>query len=124
MKNKIQYIVVHSTQTLPTELHYAFPFHYIIYKSGATVRDKKIIQTDKAIHLAYAGGIDKDRKITDTRTEEQSESLFKLLFSLSEKYPMARIYNADEILGKSNNPGFKVRDWLKTYIPKSILTAA
>jgi hypothetical protein len=116
--------VVHSTQTLSTELHYAFPFHYLIHRSGTIVTDKKITQKDRAIHLAYVGGIDKERKVSDTRTDQQNESLFKLLFILSEKYPNARIFSADEILGKSNNPGFKVRAWLKAYLPKSILTAA
>ena len=124
MKDKVQYIIVHSTQTLPTELHYAFPFNYIVHRGGATASDKKITKKDKAIHVAYVGGIDKERNIRDTRTVEQNESLFKLLFYLSEKYRNARIFSAHEILGQSNDPGFKVRDWLKTYIPKSILPAA
>lgn len=121
---KVQYIVVHSTQTLPSELHYAFPFHYLVNRSGKVSRNKKVTKTDKAIHVAYIGGIDKERKVCDTRTEHQNEALFKLLVLLSEKYPKARIFGADEILGPSNEPGFKVRDWLKTYIPKYILSAA
>ena len=124
MKNKVDYIIVHSTQTLPTELHYAFPFHYIIHRSGTTTTDRKVTKKDVAIHVAYVGGIDKERNIIDTRTEAQNESLFKLIFYLSEKYPKARIFSANQILAESNDPGFKVKDWLKTYIPKSILTAA
>lgn len=124
MKNNVQYIVVHSTQTLPFELHYAFPFNYIIHRSGRVITTKKITKKDTAIHIAYIGGIDKDRNICDTRTEEQNEMLLSTLSVLTDKYPDARIFNADEILGKSNNPGFHVRDWLKTYIPKSLFIAA
>lgn len=124
MKNKVQYIVVHSTQTLPFELHYAFPFNYIIHRSGRVITSKKITKNETSIHIAYIGGIDKDRNICDTRTEEQNEMLLSTLSILTDRYPNARIFNADEILGKSNNPGFRVRDWLKTYIPKSIFTAA
>lgn len=123
MKDKVQHIIVHSTHTLPAELHYAFPFNYIVHRGGATASDKEVTKKDKALHVAYVGGIDKKRNIKDTRTVEQNESLFKLLFYLSEKYPSARIFSAHEILGQSNDPGFRVRDWLKSYIPKSILTA-
>lgn len=124
MKSKVQYIVVHSTQTLPSELHYAFPFHYLVNRSGKITKNNKVTKTEKAVHVAYVGGIDKERNVCDTRTEQQNEVLFKLLVLLSEKYPKARIFGADEILGPSNKPGFKVRDWLKTYIPQFILSAA
>lgn len=120
MKNKVEFIVVHSTQTVPSDLHYAFPFHYLVNRGGKVAKNKKVSKTDKAVHVAYIGGIDKERNVCDTRTEQQTEVLFKLLILLSEKYPKARIFGADEILGPSNEPGFKVRDWLKTYIPQFI----
>jgi hypothetical protein len=124
MKNKVQYIVVHSTQTLPSEFHFTFPFHYLINRNGKVNKNRKVTKADRAVHVAYVGGIDKGRKVCDTRTEHQNEVLFRLVVLLSEKYPKARIFGADEILGPSNEPGFKVRDWLKTYIPQFIRSAA
>jgi len=124
MKTKVQYIVVHSTQTLPFELHYAFPFNFIIHRSGMVISSKKVNKKDTSIHIAYVGGIDQDRRICDTRTENQKEMLLSTLSLFINKYPQARIFSADEVLGKYNSPGFKVRDWLKTYIPKSIFSAA
>lgn len=124
MKNKVQYIVVHSTQTSSAEMYYAFPFHYLIHRNGKITRAKKVTKKEESIHIAYIGGIDQDKSISDTRTVAQNETLFKLLFLLSEKHPNARIFGSDEILGKSNDPGFNVRAWLKTYLPQSILSAA
>ncbi len=124
MKKLIHYIVVHSTQTLPTELHYAFPFHYIIYRNGILLYNKRITKEDRSIHIAYIGGINKKRAVCDTRTEQQNETMFRLLFLLTEKYPKAKVTTADEIFGKTNDPGFEAREWLQTYIPKSINPAA
>ena len=85
---------------------------------------KKVSKRTKSIHVAYVGGIDENRKVCDTRTQDQNEMLLSVLTLLISKYPKARIFSAHEILGASNDPGFKVRDWLKSYIPKCILTAA
>jgi N-acetylmuramoyl-L-alanine amidase len=124
MKTNVRYIVVHSTQTLPNELHQTVPFHFIIYRNGKIVREKKLGKADACVQIAYLGGIDKDRKAADTKTDQQCETLFKALVMLSEKYPEAKIVGADEIFGNVNDPGFNVKEWLKNFVPKSINPAA
>jgi hypothetical protein len=123
-KNNVRYIVVHSTQTLPHELHHSTVYHYIIHRNGKVAEGKKLLATDGCIQIAYLGGVDKERNILDTKTEKQSEVLYNTLVKLSGKHSHAKIVSAEEIFGKQNNPGFDVKEWLKTYIPASIKSAA
>lgn len=123
-KHNVRYIVVHSTQTLPHELHYSLIYHYIIHRSGKVVAGKKLLSTDGCIQVAYLGGVDNDRNVSDTKTEMQSEALYSTLVKLSEKHPAAKIVSAEEVFGKQNNPGFNVKDWLKNYVPSSLKSAA
>ena|SRR5438552_3005606 len=123
MKQNIRYIVVHSTQTLPTELYQSLTYHYFIHRNGKVVTGKKLTAGDGCVQVAYVGGIDKQRKVCDTTTSEQSEALFNMLITLSEKYPEAKIVSADEIFGKENFPGFNVRQWLKNFIPATLTRA-
>ena len=124
MKNKVQNIVVHSTKTLPTELHHAFPFHYIIHRNGKISKGKPFEPDDVLIQIAYVGGINTEGELIDNRTTEQTVTLFNRLILLTEKFKKAKIIAADEQFGKMCYPGFDVKDWLKSYTPKSILTAA
>lgn len=124
MKNKVQNIVVHSTQTLPTKLHHAFPFHYIIHRNGKISKGKQYEPDDVLIQIAYVGGISEDGKLIDNRTTEQTVTLFNTLVLLTEKFKEAKIVGADEQFGKICYPGFHVKHWLKSYTPKTILTAA
>jgi hypothetical protein len=124
MKNKVRNIVVHSTQTLTHELINDLPFHYIIHRSGRIVKAKQYEPDDVLVQIAYEGGINDERKIIDNRTPEQNEILFNSLFLLSEKFPKAKIVGADEVFGSLCYPGFNVKEWLKTYVPKSLNPAA
>lgn len=124
MKKNIRYIVVHSTKTLPEETCFAVQHHYIIHRNGDMEKSKRLADDDKCVQIAYLGGIDSERKICDTKTVSQSESLFNLLIALTEKYAEAKIVGADEIFGATNDPGFNVRDWLKNYTPQIIKEAA
>ena len=109
---KIIYIVVHCTATQPdTSLasienywHNVLKwqnngYHFIIDKYGNTTN---ITPLDKiangvrgynknSIHIAYIGGIDKNGKPQDTRTEAQKQSILKLLKGLRVKFPKAKI---------------------------------
>jgi hypothetical protein len=123
MRNKIQNIVVHSTQTLPYELTSDLPFHYVIHRNGKIVKSKLLKPHDQSVKVAYVGGVDIERKISDNRTSEQNETLFNTLFFLSEKYPNAKIFGAEEQFGGSSYPGFNVKEWLKSYIPKLLIQA-
>lgn len=124
MNTNIQFIVVHSTQTRLDEPHHEFPFHYIIERNGNLGIGKKISSDEKAIHVAYVGGLNDEKNVKDTRTEEQCEFLFYFLFLLTLSYPEARIFSASQIFGELNDPGFKIADWLKSYMPKAFQTAA
>ena len=123
-KNNIRYIVVHSSKTLPEELYISIPYHYIIHRNGNIEKSKKISVTDACVQIAYLGGVDKEKHVTDTRTDPQTDSLFNKLVALSERFPEARIVGADEVFGKTNDPGFNVKDWLKNYTPKILAEAA
>jgi hypothetical protein len=123
-KHNVRYIVIHSTQTLPHELHHSLIYHYIIHRNGKVVSGKKLLSTDGCIQIAYLGGIDKERNVLDTKTEKQSDSLYTTLVKLSEKHPAAKIVSAEEVFGKQNNPGFDVKTWLKNYVPTPLKSAA
>lgn len=123
-KNNVRYIVVHSTQTLPTELYHSIVYHYIIHRTGKVVQGKKLLSTDGCIQIAYLGGVDKERNISDTKTEKQSEALYKTLVKVSAKHSHAKIVSAEEIFGRQNHPGFDVKEWLKNYVPAPIRSIA
>ena len=123
-KNNIRYIVVHSSKTLPEELYISIPYHYIIHRNGSIGKSKKLSVTDACVQIAYLGGVDKEKQVQDTRTDPQTDSLFNKLVALSERFPEARIVGADEVFGKTNDPGFNVKDWLKNYTPKILAEAA
>ena len=74
-------------------------YHFIIDKNGNT---SKITPIDKiangvqgynkiSIHIAYLGGIDKDGKPVDNRTQAQKDSLLYYLRDLKRKFPKAKI---------------------------------
>lgn len=120
MRQNIRYIVVHSTQTLPTELYQSLAYHYIIHRNGKVVKGKNLSASEGCLQIAYLGGVDKDRKIRDTKTPEQAEALYNELIKFSEKYPEAKIVSADKVFGKENLLGFDLKEWMKDFIPSSL----
>lgn len=58
-----------------------------------------------AINVAYTGGIDRNGKAVDNRTEEQKKSLISLLKSLRERYPKAKIMGHRDISPDKNGNG-------------------
>lgn len=123
MKHNLKYIVVHSTRTMPGEPHTEGAFHYIIDRSGKTLKEKKLLEKDACLQVAYVGGLNNEGKLADTRNPVQTDKLFNQLVSLSEKYPQAKIIGAGELFSKEEYPGFDVKTWLKNYVP-DILDAA
>lgn len=76
-------------------------YHYVIYRDGSIVkgRDENITgahckgHNTISIGVCYIGGCEADGKTPkDTRTDEQKESLLKLLKELKVKYPKATVY--------------------------------
>lgn len=151
MKRTIKFLVVHCTAT-PTDaaiesiqrywkekLGWKNPgYHYIIKRSGEIVQinaeeniSNGVAKNNRhSIHISYIGGIDKNGKPLDNRTDAQKQSLFNKLVELSEKYPGATILGHRDFStdkdgdGKieSNEwmkscPAFDVKEWLQNYTP-------
>lgn len=136
----IKYIVVHCTAT-PTNTTLESikrywkeqrgwgdtpGYHYLIQRDGTVVQlldEKKnsngVYQHNSAcINIAYLGGVDKENKPIDNRSDSQKHAMFDLIVSLTEEYPSA------EVLGHRDFPNvhkacpcFDVKDWLKNYEP-------
>jgi N-acetylmuramoyl-L-alanine amidase len=139
MRN-IKYIVVHCTATQPSATieairrywkeHRNFGdtpgYHYIILRDGDIVQ---LLDESKAsygvyghnpetINMSYIGGIDKDGKPLDNRSDAQKDAMFNKLVELSEKYPKAEILGHRDFPGVNKAcPSFDVRSWLKSYTP-------
>ena len=111
MRN-INYIAIHCTATQPeasiasiqnywkNNLGWKNPgYHYIIDRFGNVVNLLPIelvsngVQgyNSQTINISYVGGIDKNGKPKDTRTEAQKQSILKLLKELRVKFPKAKI---------------------------------
>jgi N-acetylmuramoyl-L-alanine amidase len=139
MRN-IKYIVVHCTATQPNATieairrywkeHRGFGdtpgYHYIILRDGDIVQ---LLDESKqsygvyghnaeTINMSYIGGIDKDGKPADNRTDAQKHAMFNKLVELSEKYPSAQILGHRDFPGVNKAcPSFDVKSWLKEYTP-------
>ena len=112
-KRVITDIVVHCTATVEgkdftaddiRKMHKAqgwsdIGYHYVVRIDGTVEngRDVNLIGSHVAGHnshsigVVYVGGLDKNKKAKDTRTEEQKASLLSLLMDLRKLYPNAKI---------------------------------
>ncbi|MDO9001383.1 MAG: N-acetylmuramoyl-L-alanine amidase [Bacteroidota bacterium] len=142
MKNlrNIKYIVVHCTATPPTTTVESIKrywkeqrgwgdtpgYHYLIQRHGNIVQlldESKnsygvYAHNSNCISLAYIGGIDKDGKPLDNRSDAQKHSMFDLIVSLTEKYPQAQVLGHRDFAGvKKACPCFDVKKWLGEYEP-------
>jgi N-acetylmuramoyl-L-alanine amidase len=135
----IKYIVVHCTATPPTttvesikrywkeQRGWETPgYHYLIQRQGTLIQlldesknsNGVYAHNSNCINIAYIGGVDKDGKPQDNRSDAQKHSMFDLIVSLTEKYPQA------EVLGHRDFPdvhkacpSFDVKKWLSEYEP-------
>ena len=141
----IKYIVVHCTATPPEttiesiknywkqNLGWRNPgYHYIIKRNGDIVNlfpEDKVSNGVKgynknSVHISYIGGVDKNNKPIDNRTDAQIHSMFNKLVELSEKYPNATILGHRDFPGVTKMcPSFDVKEWLKNYTPDIDLAA-
>ena len=84
-------------------------YHYYITRNGKVyqTRNENLVGAHVAgynkhsIGICYEGGLDAEGHPADTRTEQQRESLVKLLRQLRQRYPDA------EIMGHRDLPGVK-----------------
>ncbi len=142
MKNlrNIKYIVVHCTATPPTTTVESIKrywkeqrgwgdtpgYHYLIQRHGNIVQlldESKnsygvYAHNSNCISLAYIGGIDKEGKPLDNRSDAQKHAMFDLIVSLTEKYPQAQVLGHRDFAGvKKACPSFDVKKWLGEYEP-------
>lgn len=104
---KVDYIVVHSTETqedLKVTESYKTDFHYLIGIYGECWGGKKepVIEDGvNYIHVGYVGGLDRLENIKDTRTRKQKQTMWFLMKELTRKYEGVKIigspgFNAEE----------------------------
>ena len=58
-----------------------------------------------SVNVAYVGGIDAKGEPTDNRTDEQKQSLLRLLKELKGRYPKAQILGHRDISPDTNHNG-------------------
>ena len=88
-------------------------YHVVVLANGSIhqlLPDSKISNgvqgyNSTAINVAYTGGIDKNGKAIDNRTQEQKQSLIRLLLALRKKYPKAKILGHRDISPDKNGNG-------------------
>jgi N-acetylmuramoyl-L-alanine amidase len=101
-------------------------YHYLIQRDGTIIQlldenknsDGVYKHNSNCINIAYLGGIDKEGKPQDNRSDSQKHAMFDKIVELTERYPKA------EVLGHKDFPDvhkacpcFDVREWLKDYEP-------
>ena len=91
-------------------------YHYVIYLDGSVHEGRKeeLIgahcsgHNGKSIGICYIGGLDRNGKPKDTRTEEQRKALVRLISTLRTRYPKATVHGHNEFANKAC-PCFDVR---------------
>lgn len=97
-------------------------YQYVVYLDG-TVHEGRDVDISGAhvsghnahsIGVVYVGGLDKDGKPKDTRTEAQKAALLLLLMDLRKLYPKARIRGHRDFSRDLNGNGIiEPREWVK-----------
>jgi N-acetylmuramoyl-L-alanine amidase len=139
-QRNIKYIVVHCTATPTTTTLESIKrywkeqrgwgdtpgYHYFIKRDGTIVQlldEKKnsygvYKHNSECISIVYVGGIDKDGKPVDNRSDAQKHAMFDIIVRLTEKYPKAEVLGHRDFPGvKKACPCFDVKEWLKNYEP-------
>lgn len=91
-------------------------YHYIIKPDGEIVplqpEDKPSNgvagYNSTSINVCYIGGVDKQGRAVDNRTDAQKESLIKILKDLKSRYPDAEILGHREIWGQDHSKWHKM----------------
>lgn len=101
-------------------------YHYVIDLDGTIEVGRELFEdgahtighNDKAIGVCYIGGLDKDGKPKDTRTIEQKEVLYEIIFALMTVFPhltLENIHCHNEFANKAC-PCFKIADFRNEYL--------
>ena len=84
-------------------------YHYVIELDGSlhTGRDESINgahckgHNSESIGICYVGGLDKNGKPKDTRTDAQKSAMLSLIKRLKTKYPDAIVYGHNDVSSKA-----------------------
>lgn len=90
-------------------------YHFVIELDGAVKNGRPLHRSGAhtkgynatSIGICYVGGIDKDKKPKDTRTEAQRKAMDQLVADLKMDYPTATIHGHNEFAAKAC-PSFDV----------------
>lgn len=90
-------------------------YHYVVFPTGKIISLLPESQVSNgvrgynstSINIAYVGGIDKQGRPVDNRTQAQKDALIDLLIYLKQQYQNAHIMGHRDIWGKDS------RKWLK-----------
>ena len=85
-------------------------YHYVVFPDGKLVQ---LLSEDKvsngvqgynstSINVSYIGGIDKQGRPVDNRTQAQKDSLYNILMYLKQQYPKAHIMGHRDIWVKDS----------------------
>jgi len=136
----ITHIVIHCTATPPNTTIESIKrywkevrgwgdtpgYHYIIERNGNIVQllDEKVnsngvyLHNSSCVNIAYIGGVDKDNKPVDNRTDAQKHAMFDKIVELTEKYKGANVMGHRDFADvKKACPSFDVKTWLAEYTP-------
>lgn len=119
---KINEIIVHCTATIEgkdfkakdiDKWHKAqgwkgIGYHYVVDLDGTIEKGRNENEVGahctnhnkNSIGVVYVGGLDKNGKPKDTRTEAQKKALLELIIALVIKYPQAKIYGHRDFANK------------------------
>jgi len=131
----IKYIVLHCTATLQTAsvesiqkywkevMKWKDPgYHFIIKPNGAIQNIHPIEKpsngvkgfNQNSIHLSYIGGVDRDGKPWDNRTDAQKKAMHELVKNLHGQFPKAEIKGHRDFPDVQKAcPSFEVSQWIK-----------
>lgn len=83
-------------------------YHYVVDLDGTIEKGRPESEVGahctnhnkNSIGVVYVGGLDKNNKPKDTRTEAQKKALLELIIALIIKYPQAKIYGHRDLANK------------------------
>jgi N-acetylmuramoyl-L-alanine amidase len=97
-------------------------YHWIIKPDGEAVSLWPIEKPSNgvaghnsdSIHISYIGGVDKNLKPVDNRTNEQKQTQIRLIKELKAKFPNARVLGHTDFPNVHKDcPSFNVAEWLE-----------
>jgi len=91
-------------------------YHFVIELDGLLRPGRPMEQmgagvkghNEHSIHVCYVGGLDKNKKAKDTRTQAQRETLNTIIGGLLKEYPDASVHGHNEFSNKAC-PSFDVQ---------------